>query len=179
MAGMEIDSALPSIDVHEISVNVPPSVAWPAVIAVFERLTTRPAWRLYAKAVRCKPDRAIGDGSTVTVGDALPGFLVTRCGAPTEWAFEGEHLFSRYALTFRITPVESAHCRIAAHSCAEFPGVHGSMYRAMVIGSGGHENGVRRILRSIKTEAEHRSGPAGYGRPRASSPGPAGRPPLR
>ena len=150
---MEIDSALPCIDEHEISLNVPAPVAWTAVVAVFGRLTTRPAWRLFAKAVRCKPDHAVG--TAVTAGDAVPGFLVARCEAPTEWALEGEHLFSRYALTFRIAPVDSGHCRVAAHSSAEFPGLHGKIYRAMVIGSGGHAIGVRRILRSIKTEAEH------------------------
>jgi hypothetical protein len=150
---MEIDSALPCIDEHEISLNVPAPVAWNAVVAVFGRLTTRPAWRVFSKAVRCKPDHAVG--TAVTAGDAVPGFLVARSEAPTEWALEGEHLFSRYGLTFRIAPVDSGHCRVAAHSSAEFPGLHGKIYRAMVIGSGGHAIGVRRILRSIKTEAEH------------------------
>jgi hypothetical protein len=150
---MEIDSALPYIDENAISVSVPAPVAWTAVVAVFGRLTTRPVWRIFAKAVRCKPDRAIG--TAVTVGEALPGFLVARCEAPTEWALEGEHLFSRYALTFRIARVDSGHCRVAAHSSAEFPGPHGKIYRAMVIGSGGHAIGVCGILRSIKTEAEH------------------------
>lgn len=153
IAGMELDSALPCIDEHETSINVPAAVAWTAVLAVVGRLTTRPAWRMFAKAVRCKPDRAIGAG--VTVGEALPGFLVARCEAPTEWALEGEHLFSRYVLTFRIAPVDSEQCRVAAHSSAEFPGPHGKIYRAMVIGSGGHAIGVRSILRSIKTDAEH------------------------
>jgi len=153
MAAMETDSALPSIDEHEISLDVPPPVAWTAVVAVFGRLMTRPEWRLFAKAIRCKPDHAVG--TAVAAGDALPGFLVVRCEAPTEWALEGQHLFSRYALTFRIAPVDSEHCRVAAHSSAEFPGVHGKMYRAVVIGSGGHAVGVRNILRSIKTEAEH------------------------
>ena len=76
------------------------------------------------------------------------------CDAPTEWALEGEHLFSRYALTFRISPVDTGHCRVTALSSAEFPGALGRMYRAMVIASGGHAIGVRAILRSIKAEAE-------------------------
>jgi hypothetical protein len=44
---------------------------------------------------------------------------------------------------------------IAARSSAEFPGLHAKLYRAVVIGSGGHGVGVRGILRSIKAEAEH------------------------
>ena len=55
-------------------------------------------------------------GTAVTAGDAVPGFLVARSEAPTEWALEGEHLFSRYGLTFRIAPVDSGQCRVAAHS---------------------------------------------------------------
>jgi hypothetical protein len=43
----------------------------------------------------------------------------------------------------------------AAQSSAEFPALHGKIYRAMVIGSGGHAIGVRGILRTIKTETEH------------------------
>jgi hypothetical protein len=153
MVGVENGSALPCIDEHEISLNVAAPVAWTAVVAVFGRLATRPAWRMFARAIRCKPDHAVG--TAVTAGDSLPGFLVARCTAPTEWALEGEHLFSRYALTFRIAPVDSEHCRVGAHSTADFPGLHGKVYRAMVIGSGGHAIGVRSILRSIKTEAEH------------------------
>jgi hypothetical protein len=155
MAGM-VDSALPYIDEHEISVNVPASVAWTAAVAAFGRLTTRPALRIFAKAIQCRPDHAIG--AAVTVGEALPGFLVTRCEVPREWSLEGEHLFSRYAVTFRIASVDSEHCRVAAQSSAEFPGLHGKIYRTIVIGSGGHAIGVRRILRSIKTEAEHSQG---------------------
>jgi hypothetical protein len=151
---MDIGSAaLPCIDEHEISLNVPTPVAWTAVVAVFARLTARPAWRAFAKAIRCKPDHAVG--TAITVGEAVPGFLVARCEAPTEWALEGEHLFSRYALTFRVTPVDGEHCRVVAHSSAEFPGLHGKVYRAMVIGTGGHAIGVRGILRSIRNEAEH------------------------
>jgi hypothetical protein len=155
MAAM-VDSALPCIDEHEISVNVPASVAWTALVAVFGRLTTRPTSRIFAKAVRCRPNRAIG--TAVTVGEALPGFLVARCEVPKEWALEGEHLFSRYAVTFQIASVDSEHCRVAAQSSAEFPGLHGKIYRTIVIGSGGHAIGVRRILRSIKTKAEHSGG---------------------
>ena len=156
MAVVEVASALPRIDEHEISVDAPADKAWPVVIAVFERLTSRPAWRTLAKALRCKPDRAIG--SPDTVGASVPGFRVTRCVAPIEWAIEGAHLFSRYSLTFRITPLDGDRCRVSAESSAAFPGHHGTAYRALVIGTGGHVIGVRGILRRIKIEAEHPRG---------------------
>ena len=74
--------------------------------------------------------------------------------APKEWTLEGEHLFSRYSLAFRIAPLDSDHCRVSAESSAMFPGHHGAAYRALVIGTGGHVIGVRDILRRIKIEAE-------------------------
>ena len=132
--------------------DVPVDQTWPFVIAVFERLTTRPRWRTLAKLLRCKPDRAMG--SPDSVGASVPGFRVTRCLIPTEWTLEGAHLFSRYSLAFRITPLDSDHCRVSAESSAEFPGLHGLAYRAIVIGTGGHVIGVRGILRRIKIEAE-------------------------
>jgi hypothetical protein len=41
-----------------------------------------------------------------------------------------------------------------------FPGLHGTAYRALVIGSGGHVVGVRGILRRVKAEAEGIAAPA-------------------
>ena len=155
MATMEVTAALPRIDEHEISVDVPAEEAWLAVLDVFERLTARPIWRAFARVVRCNPDRASGD--PVIVGATVPGFRVTHSLPPNEWALEGRHLFSRYALTFRITPVDDKHCRVRAESSAEFPGHHGTAYRAVVIGTGGHVIGVRGILRSIKIRAERPS----------------------
>jgi hypothetical protein len=154
MAIVEVAPVLPRIDEHRISVDVSADKAWPFVIAVFERLTTRPAWRTLAMALRCKPDHATG--SPDTIGASVPGFRVMRCVAPTEWRLEGEHLFSLYSLTFRITPLDSDHCRVSAETSAVFPGPHGAAYRALVIGTGGHVIGVRRILRRIKIEAEVR-----------------------
>jgi hypothetical protein len=153
---VEVAPVLPRIDEHEISVDVPADEAWPFVIAVFQRLTTRPAWRTLAMALRCKPDRATG--SPDTVGASLPGFRVTRCVAPKEWRLEGGHLFSLYSLTFLITRIDSDHCLVSAESSALFPGFHGAAYRALVIGTGGHVIGVRGILRRIKFEAERRGG---------------------
>jgi hypothetical protein len=152
MAVVEVAPVLSRIDEHTISVDVPADKAWPFVIAVFVRLTTRPAWRTLAKALGCKPDRAIG--SPDTVGASVPGFRVTRCLSPTEWTLEGAHLFSRYLLTFRVTPLDNDHCTVSAETSAVFPGCHGAAYRALVIGTGGHVIGVRGILRRIKVEAE-------------------------
>lgn len=149
---MDGAAALPRIDEHEVSLDVSADAAWPFVIAAFARVTTRPGWRAFGKAVRCEPDRASGDPTTV--GATVPGFRVTRCVVPTEWALEGRHLLSRYGLTFRIDPLDDERCRVRAESRAEFPGHHGTVYRALVIWTGGHVVGVRGILQRIKREAE-------------------------
>jgi hypothetical protein len=152
MALVEVAPALPRIDEHEVTIGVSAGQAWLFVVAALARLTARPAWRAYAKAIRCEPDRA--GGAPATIGATVPGFRVTRCVVPAEWELEGSHLFSRYALTFRIDPLDGARCRVRAESRAEFPGVHGTVYRALVIGTGGHAVGVRGILQGIKREAE-------------------------
>jgi len=152
MAGMATAVPLPRIDEHEISVNTSAAVAWAAAVAVFGRTTSTPAWRAFARAIRCQPDHAAGVAETG--GATVPGFRVVRSDPPTEWALEGEHLFSHYALTFRVTPVDAERCRIAAQSSAAFPGIHGTVYRALVIGTGGHLIGVRGLLRSMKAAAE-------------------------
>ena len=148
-------SALPPIDEHEVLVRVPAEEVWPFVIAVFERVTTQPAFRTFARVVRCKPDRA--SGAPDTVGATLPGFRVERCTTPTEWALAGEHIFSRDALTFRVTPLDGGQCRVGAESSGVFPGRRGAAYRCLLITTGGHLLGVCGILLRIKTCAE-RSG---------------------
>ena len=147
-----MEGALPYIDQHEITLDVPVEGAWPFVIAVFERLATRRAWCAFAKALRCNPDRV--SGNPTTVGATVPGFRVTRSVRPNEWALEGRHLFSRYELTFRIVPQDDGHCQVQAESHAAFPGLHGMAYRALVIGTRGHVIAVSRILQRIKKEAE-------------------------
>jgi hypothetical protein len=149
---VEVAAALPLIDEHEVAVDASADEVWPFVIAGFTRLTIRAPWRAFAKAIRAEPDRAGGDPTTI--GATVPGFRVVRCVPPTEWGLEGRHLFSRYGLTFRIDPLDGGRCRVTAESRAEFPGPHGTVYRALVIGTGGHVVGVRGILQSIKREAE-------------------------
>jgi hypothetical protein len=73
--------------------------------------------------------------------------------APREIALAGHHRFARYVLTFRVEPRDgSATLRAVTH--AEFPGVRGALYRALVVGSGGHRFVTRRILKSIARRAE-------------------------
>ncbi|HVA06468.1 MAG TPA: hypothetical protein VNG12_07005 [Acidimicrobiales bacterium] len=79
---------------------------------------------------------------------------MTQSDAPTLWGLEGSHFFARYALTFRVTPLNDQRCQVSAESSGSFPGIHGAAYRALVIGTGGHVVSVRGMLRQIKADAE-------------------------
>ena len=74
---------------------------------------------------------------------------------PSRLTLRGRHWFSDYALIFHLEPVEEGRTRLIAESRALFPGVTGAVYRAAVIGSGGHVLGVRRLLSGVKRRSEH------------------------
>jgi hypothetical protein len=57
-------------------------------------------------------------------------------------------------LTFRLEPLDAHRSRLRAESRAAFPGVAGSVYRLLVVGSGGHVIGVRRLLSAVKRRSE-------------------------
>ena len=77
------------------------------------------------------------------------GFEVTASAAPHKLVLEGRHPFSRYALVFIIDAREGGGSRARAQTWAAFPGPHGRVYRALVIGSGMHAVLVRRMLRRL------------------------------
>ena len=82
------------------------------------------------------------------------GFPRVRADEPAELALSGRHPFSRYALTFRIDDLGGGRSRLRAVTDAVFPGLAGSVYRALVIGSGAHARVVPRMLRRIRDRAE-------------------------
>ena len=64
----------------------------------------------------------------------------------------GRHRFSRYALTFSLQDGQPGVTRLAARSFAEFPGIHGRAYRALVISTRLHVLATRAMLRTIATQ---------------------------
>jgi hypothetical protein len=104
---------------------------------VHEQLT-RPAPALFVQLWRLSP---------------TSGFAVAEAVAPRRVALCGAHRFSRYELAFQIEPGAGS-VTLSARTAAEFPGILGSVYRALVIGSGGHGILVRRMLRRMARSAE-------------------------
>jgi hypothetical protein len=70
-------------------------------------------------------------------------------------ALSGRHRFSSYELRFELVPEHPGSVVIHATTRAIFPGLHGQIYRTLVIGTGGHRIAVRRMLTSIARRLEH------------------------
>ncbi|WP_433755206.1 hypothetical protein [Nocardia sp. CA-135398] len=119
---------LPYIDEHARSVDANRDRAWKALLKVV-----------------CKdPD----DPSK-----APTGFVLDAAEEPARLALRGRHWFSRYALVFELDEQGPSRTLVRARSWAEFPGLHGKIYRALVIGTGGHKVVVRELLRRIAAAA--------------------------
>ena len=87
-------------------------------------------------------------------GPTLVGFRLSRARPGEELALEGEHPFARYALTFVIDEGIQGRLLLRARTHAAFPGLRGSIYRRLVIGSGIHAVVVPRMLRRIRAAVE-------------------------
>jgi hypothetical protein len=118
---------LPYIDEHAISVHASAAETWSALLRKMCR----------------NPD----DPATVPVG-----FKLEEATPQRRLALKGRHLFAVYRLVFELDP-DGDDVRLRALSFAAFPGLHGKVYRALVIGTGGHRIVVRRMLKRIAAAA--------------------------
>ncbi|KAA0110809.1 hypothetical protein [Mycolicibacterium sp. P1-5] len=118
---------LPYIDEHAITVGTDRTTAWHAVL----------------RTMCSNPD----DPETVPFG-----FVLDAAEQPERFALRGRHWFAVYELIFLLSETDGG-TRVTAQSWAAFPGLKGSIYRALVIGSGGHRVVVRHMLKRIAEEA--------------------------
>ena len=90
------------------------------------------------------------DPSTVPTG-----FVLDDAKPPERFALKGRHPFAVYRLIFELAtePDDSARTRVRAMTWAHFPGLHGKVYRVLVIGTGGHRVAVRWMLTRVKNTA--------------------------
>jgi hypothetical protein len=133
-----IVESLPFIDEHRREVRATPERTWEAVVRFVHARLTRPAPASFVRLWRLSP---------------TSGFAIAEEIAPRRLALRGQHRFSRYELAFEIAP-GSGSVVLTARTSAEFLGISGSAYRALVIGSGGHGVIVRQMLRRIAKSAE-------------------------
>lgn len=131
-------STLAFIDEHCVAVHAPLARTWDAVTKVASRLTDRPLPRALASLWRLEP---------------AAGFAITSSATRERIALTGHHRFAEYELAFELRPTQDG-VEVRARTSAEFPGAAGRLYRALVIGSGGHRVAVGAMLRRVRRAAE-------------------------
>src|SRR6201991_4326355 len=131
---------------HASELGATPAVVWPALLRTVEKMTAGAAAPRYARAVGCA-DTEAGGPRPLEVGSTVPGFHVAELAPERLLVLAGSHRFSDYALVFRLEPLGGRRTRLVAETRAEFPGVRGRAYRALVIGTRMHVLVVRRGVR--------------------------------
>ncbi len=144
---------LPFVDEHAAVVEASPEKTWNAVLRTAEASVSSGAAPHFARLVGCADVAAAGP-RPLAEGSAVPGFHVAEAEAPRELALMGSHRFSDYALVFHLDDLGFNRTRVRAETRAEFPGLKGSAYRAMVIGTRMHVLVTRRMLSAVKRRAE-------------------------
>lgn len=164
---------LPFVDEHRVVIRAAAADVWDVLAVVAAGMGTGVVTARYAGLVGAEPRRRAG--RFPDPGASVPGFEVAQAVPEKLLRLAGRHRFARYELTFRLAEGENpGETVLRAETRADFPGVAGTAYRTLVIGSGGHRVAVPRLLRVVRARAERRaagtgSGPAGSG-PTGSGP---------
>jgi hypothetical protein len=133
---------LPYIDEHAIAVEANREDTWSALLRVL-----------------CRDPH---DPSTVPIG-----FVLDEARPPDRFALKGRHPFAVYRWVFELdsAPDDRPRTRVRALTWADFPGMRGKVYRALVIGTGGHRVAVRWTLKRIAATALAERAPTGETEP--------------
>jgi hypothetical protein len=150
---MTRNPALPYLDEHATAIAADVDDVWPVLVETLERSFSRAGAAGYARIVGCADVGASGP-RPLAEESVVQGFRVVAAVRGSELVLEGSHRFSSYGLIFRLEEVSSGRSRLRAETRAEFPGVTGSLYRLLVVGTGGHVVAVRRLLSDVKRRLE-------------------------
>jgi hypothetical protein len=135
---------LPVVDVHVVPVHGSRDAVWTALVETFAASSGAAS---AARWLGCVPATRSAR-FTGAAGDTVPGFEVIESEPGHRLALAGRHRFSQYALTLVLSERT-----LQAETRAVFPHLRGRLYRAAVIGSGGHVILTRRLLRRIAARA--------------------------
>ncbi|BAC72154.1 hypothetical protein SAVERM_4442 [Streptomyces avermitilis MA-4680 = NBRC 14893] len=153
-------TALPYVDEHTMVVAAEAEDVWRGLGATLDRSFSGPGAAGYARLVGCA-DRTAGGPRPLAEGSTLPGFRVAAAAPGRELVLMGRHRFSSYALIFRLEAAGPGRTRVRAESRAAFPGPAGALYRWLVIATGGHVAGMRRLLSGVRRRSEQGDGSLG------------------
>lgn len=144
---------LPHVDEHATIVAASLERTWEAMLRVSEGFVSGPGAPQFARLVGCV-DLAAAGPRPLEVGSAFTGFHVATLEPQRELGLAGSHHFSNYALVFHLDRLDDGSTRLRAETRAEFPGLKGGAYRALVIGTRLHVLATRRVLDAVKRNAE-------------------------
>lgn len=130
---MTID--LPYIDEHTVRIDAPRNVVWTGL-------------RQYIESMLHGTER----NPLVALLGPQPraGFEVAESIEQQRLSLAGRHRFSRYRLVFELSDVPGGGTCLHARSYAAFPGIHGRVYRGLVIGTRLHVVATNHMLRGIR-----------------------------
>jgi hypothetical protein len=143
---------LPLVDEHVAEIPADPDAVWLSLCGALDRSFSGTVSTRYSRLVGVA-DRAASGPRPLEAGSTVPGFHVVTAIAGRELALEGRHRFSIYRLAFRLSPTGPARTRLHAETRAAFPGPAGALYRLLVITSGAHAAGMRRLLAAVRRGA--------------------------
>jgi hypothetical protein len=148
---------LPHLDEHATTVAADVGDVWLALSETLDRTFSQPRSAGYARAVGCT-ERVASGPRPLAVGSTVPGFRVAGATPGSELVLQGRHRFSTYALIFRLEQLAAGRSRLRAETRAEFPGLAGRVYRLLLLRTGGHVLGTRRLLAAVASRSETRAG---------------------
>lgn len=125
---------LPYIDQHALTIAAPRAAVW----AALERYVGETIGATRVPLL----GRVLGT-------DPPSGFAVAEREPERRLALAGRHRFSSYRLVFELDDAPGSGTVLRASSYAVFPGLHGQVYRALVIGTRFHVLATRGILHAV------------------------------
>lgn len=123
------------VDEHRIVIDAPREHVWRALRAYCRGNLARDSANLGSRLLGAVPASGFG------IHAEDPGVRIELAG---------RHRFSRYLLVFVLGDSTADTTELTAVTYADFPKIHGKLYRLMVISSGIHVLAMRRMLSAIQ-----------------------------
>jgi len=148
-----VPADLPFIDVFEATVEASDRAVYEALSRHLARSLGTAAARVAGRVLGCT-HRGASLTTPPVEGQEVSGFVVVQARAPISLVLEGRHRFASYRLSFTVEALSANRTKLSARTDALFPRIKGAFYRALVIGSGGHEIVARRMIAAVAARAE-------------------------